>query len=223
MKLYCMIYIPYSVSPLFLHFTVISCLSFSTSDSFSLLFNTPPHLEAWAAGPAALPTAAQTPAWRGWAPAPGRAAGRGPSGERPQGGRPAPAPPRQSPGRQGGGQAQETQLSAGKQQRDEAEADHPAPGEVLLWHLTLTSPVPDGRRGEAPGISEVLEVAWGEKRASSGSWSTSLHSDLFCSPKWPGEVTIPQQDIQSWEAVQFQQIRGDCGVCERDTAISPGC
>lgn len=149
-----------------------------------LRFNTPRHLEARAAGPAALPTAAQTPSRRGGASSSGWAAGRGPSGKRlPQGRRPAPAPPRQSTGGEARGQAEETQLSAGKQQRDEAEADHPSPGEVLLRHLSLTSPVPDRGWGKAPGISEVLEVARGEKRASSCGWSNSrVNSDLLGPP-----------------------------------------
>ena len=149
-----------------------------------LLFNIPsPLLETWAAGPATLPTAAQTPAWGGGASASGRAAGRGPSGERvPQGRQPAPASPRQIVGGQVGGQAQETQLSAGKQQRDEAETDHPSPGEVLLWHLTLTGSVPDRRWGQAAGIFEVPEVARDEKRARGGSRNTRLNSHLVSSP-----------------------------------------
>lgn len=168
------------------HFTrcTLFCPPVTPSPLPCLHFITPPHLETWAAGPAAFPTAAQTPAWRGRASSSGGAAGGGPSGERlPQGRRPASAPPWQSYGGQGRRQAQETQLPAGEQQRDEAQADHSSPGEVLLRNLTLAGPVSNRRWGKAPRISEVPEVPRVEKRACCGSRSNSrVNSDLLSPP-----------------------------------------
>lgn len=180
-----------------------TCCFVSAFVSLFLLFNFPSHSlrrhfmslscpETRAAGSAALPAAAQAPPRGGGAPPAGRAAGRGPPGQRlPQGRRPAPAPPRQGLRQQAGRQAQETQLTAGQQQRDEAEADHPSAGEVLLRHVTFTSAVANGRRGQTSRVPQVPQVPRGEERAGGVCGVvTTILCYLISYPYWPGEVTV---------------------------------